>query len=163
MLKEIKVRRCIRKYKPDKVSKEAIIEIIKAAQFAPNGNHTCAWEFLVVEDQNLKEKLFDIVGQDFVKKAPILIVPAIDSSKAPTPVQDLAVASENIFLQATNLGLGTVWKNVRTENEVKVKEILNIPQNYLVINLIPVGYADEKVSPHGDSDFNENKIHWGKW
>ena len=163
MLREIKTRRCVRKYKPDKVSKEAVIEIIKAGQFAPNGNHSRAWEFLVVEDQDLKKKLFEVVGQEFVMEAPILIVPVIDVGKTAVPVQDLAVASENIFLQATNLGLSTVWKNVRPEIEGKVKEILSIPKTFLVINLIPLGYADQEVPPHEDSDFDKNKIHWGKW
>jgi nitroreductase len=163
MLDEIKNRRAVRKYKSKPVSRKDITEIIKAAQFAPSSMSTKAWEFLVIENIELKEKIFKIVGQDFVKEAPVLIVPTMDTKKTIMPIQDLSLACENIFLQATNLGLATVWKNVRKEVQEEVKTVLKIPQSYMIINLIPVGYSDEEVIPHNDSDFEENKIHWGSW
>jgi len=163
MLEEIVNRRCVRKYKSTPIKKEDILKIIKAAQFAPNSMNTRAWEFLIIEDNEIKEKLFEILGQDFVKETPVLIVPAIDQKKTTNPIQDLSLASGYAFLQAAKLGLSTVWKNVRAENLEKVKGVLNIPENYLIINLIPVGYADEKIECHSNKDFKEGKIHWGKW
>ena len=156
-------RRCVRKYKLTPVKKEDVLEIIKAAQFAPNSMNSRAWEFLVIEDKSIKEKLFEILGQDFVKEAPVLIIPVVDQKKTNNPIQDLSLASGYAFLQAAKLGLSTVWKNVRAENLETVRSVLNIPKNYLVINLIPVGYADEEIKNHSDKDFEENKIHWGKW
>lgn len=165
ILKEISNRRSIRKYKADPVPQEYVMEIIKAGQFAPTARNNRALEFVVVKDQGIREKIFGIVGQDFVKEAQVLIVPAIDGEKTICPVQDLSVASENMFLQATALGLGTVWKNLKTElnEEAKIKEMLDIPERYRVINIIPVGFSAENPEPYSDKDFSSEKIHEEKW
>jgi nitroreductase len=159
LLQEIKTRRAVREYNDREVSEEDIEEIIKAGQFAPTARHNQAVEFIVVRGQETKETIFNIVGQEFVKQAKVLIIPAIDATKTMCPVQDLSVASENMFLQATALGLGTVWKNLMPEWQIKIKELLGIPENYQIINLIPVGYPKEKPAPHNDAEFNPKKMH----
>ncbi|MFH1582681.1 MAG: nitroreductase family protein [bacterium] len=165
IIKEIKNRRSVRDYKPDDVPEEYVIEIIKAGQFAPTARHNKAVEFIVVKDQKTKENIFEITGQEFVKEAPILIIPVTDGNKTICPVQDLSVASENMFLQATSLGLGTVWKNLKIElnEESKIKKMLGIPEQYRTINLIPVGFPSEKPQPHNENDFDSKKIHEEKW
>jgi len=165
ILKEILNRRSIRKYKPDPVPQEYIIDIIKAGQFAPTAHNNRAVEFVVVKDQGMKKRIFGILDKDFVKEAQALIVPATDGEKTNCPVQDLSVASENMFLQATALGLGTVWKNLKAEfdEEAKIKEILGIPKQYRVINIIPVGFPAENPGPYSDKDFSPEKIHEEKW
>lgn len=165
IIKEIVKRRSIRKYKPESVAEDAITCIIKAGQFAPTASDNRAVEFVVVKNQETKEKMFDIVGQEFVKEAPVLIVPAIDGEKSSCPVQDLSIASENMFLQATALGLGTVWKNLKTEigEEDKIKEILGIPDKFRVINIVPVGWPAENPEPRTDKDFSPEKIRQEKW
>ena len=161
--KEIQNRRSVREYIPDAVPKEYIIEIIKAGQFAPSARHNQAVEFVVVENQETKDKVFEIVGQEFVKEAKVLIIPVSDTTKSDFTIQDLSVASENMFLQATALELGTVWKNLQAEKEDKLKNLLGIPERYKAINIIPVGYPKEKPEPHTDKDFDEKKIHKERW
>ncbi len=165
ILKEILNRRSVRKYKPDPVPQESIIEIIKAGQFAPTARNNKAVEFVVIKNQEMKERIFAIVGQEFVKEAKVLIIPATDGEKTNCPVQDLSVASENMFLQATALGLGTVWKALKAEfdQETKIKEMLGIPERYRVINIIPVGFPAENPEPYSDKDFSLEKIHEEKW
>jgi nitroreductase len=153
----------VREYKPEAVSEEHIIEIIKAGQFSPTARHNQAVEFVVVENQKTKDNIFEIVGQEFVKEAPVLIVPVSDTTKSDFAIQDLSVASENMFLQATALGLGTVWKNLPTEKEDKIKDLLGIPEQYKVINIIPIGYPKERPEPHTDKDFDKKKIHKEQW
>ncbi|MFH0937133.1 MAG: nitroreductase family protein [Candidatus Daviesbacteria bacterium] len=162
MLDEIVKRRSIRKYKSDTPSDEDITEIIKAAQFAPSGRNTKPWEFYVVKSKETREKLAQSLGQGFIAEAPVLIVPCADPEKSNLLIQDLSATSENIFLQATNLGLGTVWKNVPEEKMDEVKEIIGIPENFIVINLIPVGYPAEGLPAHSEADFDPEKIHWEK-
>lgn len=41
-------RRAVRKYKPDPVSKEDIMKILDAANYAPSGRNLQQWEFIVV-------------------------------------------------------------------------------------------------------------------
>ena len=165
IIKEILNRRSVREYKPDAVHQKYIIEIIKAGQFAPTAGNNRAIEFIVIKNQETKDKIFEIVSQEFVKTASVLIIPASDTTKTNCPIQDLSVASENMFLQATALGLGTVWKALKSEwkEAEKIKKLLGIPKKYAIINIIPVGYPKNKSSPHTNKDFDEKKIHKQRW
>jgi nitroreductase len=160
VIKEIKNRRSVRSYKKTEISEDQINELIKSAQFAPSAHHNSSWEFIVVTEQKTKKQFYDWLGQDYLLEAPVIIIPLIDTTKSERPVEDLAVASENIFLQATSLGLGTVWKNIsNSEDKEKIKKLLNIPKKFMLINLIPVGYPETLARPHDDIDFDVKKIH----
>jgi len=163
IIKEIKKRRSIRSYKADSVSDEDIKEIIKSAQFAPTANDNRAVEFVIIKDPEIKNTIFSFVDQEYMNSAPVLIVPVIDKEKSVTPVEDLSIASEHIFLQATALGLGTVWKHLSPEWVEKIKTLLDIPENFTMINLIPLGYAEEEMPEHSDEEFILEKIHQEKW
>ena len=119
---------------------------------APSAKANRGWEFVVVRKQETKDRLGEILGQDFLREAPVLIIPAIKKSVSVAPVQDLSVVSENIFLQAVEMGLGTVWK-----------EVLGIPEDFLVINIIPLGYARNEKEPYKEEEIGREKIHWEKF
>jgi len=165
IIKEILNRRSVREYVSNPISEEYITEIIKAGQFAPTARNNRAVEFIIVRERETKDKIFAITGQEFVKEAPVLIIPTTDTTKTNCPVEDLSAASENMLLQAACLGLGSVWKAVKAEfgGEEKIKNLLSLPQQYKVINIIPVGYPKEKINPRADEDFSRERIHQEKW
>ncbi len=163
LLPAILARRAVRSYKSDPVADDQIVDIIKAGQFSPTAKHNMAVEFVVVRDPTVKEAVFTVVGSDFVKEAPALIVAVMPEGKSMLPVQDLSIASQSMMLQAAELGLGTVWKNVSLENAGKVKEALGIPAGHMIINIIPVGYAKEPPAPHTDAEYDAQKIHRERW
>jgi nitroreductase len=163
ILEAILKRKSIRNYKKDTVPEKLILELIEAAQFAPNSHHNRSLEVIVICENTTKEKLYDLLGQNFLKEAPLLLVPVIDIKKSTSPIQDIAVASENILLQATEIGLGTVWKNVNVQKIEEVKKILEVPDNFLLANIIPVGYIKTQRKPHNDKDFDLKRIHYEKW
>jgi len=76
-------------------------------------------------------------------------VPALKNGLDKTPRISLSIAAAgntaiaitNIMLQATEMGLGTCW--VRWFDEIKVKEILEIPDNVDIMALLPIGTPDE--------------------
>jgi nitroreductase len=68
-----------------------------------------------------------------------------------------------MLLQATALGLGTVWKSLMPEWESGVKKIIEAPENFQAINIIVVGFAKNKLEAHSDADFASQKIHVEKW
>jgi nitroreductase len=118
LLPAIGNRRAVRDFKPDPVPPAQIEELIRAAQFAPTAHNRRAVEFIVVTNQKTKDALFEaLVPQEFVKEAPAIIVPVVDTKTASKPVEDLALASQNIFLQATSMGIGSVWKHVHDGEE----------------------------------------------
>ena len=51
-------RRSIRKYKDQKISKENLDKILKAAMYAPSAMNLQAWRFIVIDD---KEILVDTI------------------------------------------------------------------------------------------------------
>jgi len=165
ILEAISNRRACRQFLSDFVPPELIMELITAAQFAPTAHNRRPVEFIIVTDRKMKQAIHDaLVPQDFVVQAPVLIVPVADTKTASKPREDLALASENIFLQATHLKLGSVWKHVHeSEEQEKLHAILGIPEHYLMINIIPVGYAEEMPPPHTDTEFDSKKIHREKW
>ncbi|MFA6981910.1 MAG: nitroreductase family protein [Patescibacteria group bacterium] len=164
IINEIIKRRSVREFRTDSVPEEMIDEIIRAAQFAPTARNNRAVEFIVIRNLKTKSALYKIVGQEYVKEAPLILVLTTDTTKTGCPVEDLSAASENVFLQATNIGLGTVWKAVKEESqEAKIKQLLGIPLKYKIINIIPVGYPKVEPEPHRDSDFDASKIHLENW
>ena len=61
-------------------------------------------------------------------------------------MNDLGIALEHIVLAATNLGLGTCWMG-QTGREELIKGLLNIPDNFKVIAVVPLGVPDETPAP----------------
>ncbi|PQP86463.1 nitroreductase family protein [Paenibacillus sp. AR247] len=57
----IQERRSVRSYDPDvKISREEMNEILQQAALAPSGANLQPWRFLVIDSQELKQKLFPI-------------------------------------------------------------------------------------------------------
>lgn len=57
LLELLKHRRSIRKFKPDPVPDEYIDKILDAAHYAMSGGNSQPWQFLVVKDPSIREKI----------------------------------------------------------------------------------------------------------
>jgi nitroreductase len=74
---------------------------------------------------------------------------------------DVAIALDHISLAAVEYGLGTCW--IGAFNEGKVKEILGIPEEVWVVELMPIGYtAFQTVKEKNRLPFNEI-VKYGHW
>ncbi|WP_018249698.1 nitroreductase family protein [Orenia marismortui] len=73
----IRERRSIRDFKSDKVKKEDLDLILEAARLAPSGTNLQPWRFVVVESDEMREKLRGCT-LDFVGDAPVTIVCCVD-------------------------------------------------------------------------------------
>jgi nitroreductase len=62
-LELIKNRRSIRRFKPDPIPDEYIEKIIEAARWAPSGFNSQPWEFLVVKDKRLTDRILKSIDQ----------------------------------------------------------------------------------------------------
>lgn len=167
MLEVIKKRRSIRTYQPREVEEGKLNEVLGAAMFSPSSMHRRPWEFIVVKDEEVKEKLSQATRYaSFAKDAPLVLVLCADESKDPRWVEDLAIASENIYLEAANQGLGTCFIQIREtrtpggdSGEDYVKRLLQIPEKIRVLCLLPLGYPAENLPGHSDSEFDKRKVH----
>ena len=62
MIKEIEDRRSIRKYKPDRVNKTIIEDMIYSATLAPSAKNRQPWKFIVYQGDE-KDKLVEVMQQ----------------------------------------------------------------------------------------------------
>jgi nitroreductase len=152
-------RRSIRKYQRKEVPLDVIKELIDAARLAPSGSNAQPCRYYLVTDNETKDKLREsqIFQQDFVYQAPALIVCCSDVRSYAQGVKgwseenqnrglrDLSIASAFLVLRATELGLATCY--VGWMKKDKIKDVLDIPQHYIVPFVIAVGYANEKPKP----------------
>jgi nitroreductase len=56
-LRAIETPRSVRSFKPDPVPKETIIRILREASMAASGSNTQPWEFVVIQDRDVKTRL----------------------------------------------------------------------------------------------------------
>jgi nitroreductase len=153
----IKKRRSIRKFDTiKKVTDEQIEKLLEAARWAPSAGNLQSWYFVVVKDQKIKEQLVEAaLGQDFIAEAPVVIVSCADLERSAShygnrgkelyAIQDATIATQNICLEATEMGLGTCW--VGAFDEEAVSEILDLSGHLRPIAIIPIGYPAESPSP----------------
>jgi len=151
-------RRSVRKYTPRAVSKETIRELVEAARLAPSACNAQPSMFKIVKNSKTKAELKNnkIFKQDFVCNAPVIIVCCANPDVYPKSklesgfddpyehraLKDVSIASQNLILRATELGLGTCY--IGWMNKNKIKTVLGIPQSYVVPFAITVGYPAEK-------------------
>jgi len=168
MLEAIKKRRSIRKFKKKEVEQEKLNEILKAAMYSPSASHRRPWEFIVVKDQDLKNKLSKTTPwSGFVKDAPVVLI--IAANQSPQWIEDCSIAAEAIYLEAENQGLGTCFcqilgsKTLSKDGEEYVKQLIDAPKDVRILCMMPLGYPDEEKSEHNEKEFDKNKIHLEKW
>ena len=171
VLEAIKTRRSIRKYKTTPVDDNTLELVLEAARWAPSWKNTQCWRFIVVRDNDLKNKLADTLIADptagdrnrsdsAIREAPVVIVVCAEPGKSGYMqgeqatekgdwwyLFDVALAMQNLMLVARSLGLGTVC--VGLVDTKQAASILKVPDGLRVVAMTPLGYPDQepKVRP----------------
>ena len=163
LMETILNRRSIRRYQEKDIPDEVLHKVLEAARWAPSWANTQAWEFVVVKDRSIKEKIQATVNNRnpsylALVNAPVLLVVCGQLKKSgyyndqyPTKfgsewfMYDLGLATQNLCLAAHDSGLGTVI--VGLFNHDRVGEVINLPANHEVLVLIPLGYPDQNPKP----------------
>ncbi len=163
-MKEIFERISIRKYENRPVEEEKIRQILKAAMAAPSAGNQQPWEFYVVRDPEMIRKLAETTPYSkSAAGAPVVIVPCYRTNGLWAPMYDtidLSIATENMLLEITSLGLGAVWMGIAPIEDriLAVDRILGLGEDLHSFALVPVGYPAES-RPQQDR-FQEERIHW---
>lgn len=165
VLDAIAKRRSVREYSSEEINYSILHNIIAAGQFAPSAMNNHSVGFVFVKKQESRKKLCELAQprQEFVANAPIILIPYTDPSKTPCPIQDISVATENIMIEASALGVGTVWKNLNSQASEDIKKFLEIPESFVVINVIPIGTPKNEPTARTDMDFDNNRIREEKY
>ena len=164
----VQKRRSIRRYLDKPVAQEKIDQLIEAALRSPSSRGFNPWEFVVVTDDGLLEKLSKAKphGASFLKNASLGIVVCADPAKCDVWVEDASIASIILHLAAESLDLGSCWIQIRKRMydekktaEQYIRELLNIPENLNVESIIAIGYPGEQKSAHRKESLQYEKVH----
>ena len=167
-LEAIFTRRSVRKYTPQTIPDELVIELLAASMQAPSAGNQQPWHFILVTDRDQLASLADVLPDGkMLKNAPIGIVICADLELEQYPgywVQDCSNAAMSILLAAHDRGLGAVWVGVYPVEErvVNLKQILGLPASVIPLNVIPLGYP-AAMPEQVERRFKETRLHRDRW
>lgn len=181
-LAAIKTRRSVRRFSNQPVEPEKLQAVLEAVQQAPSWSNKQCWQLVVVQDQEVRNKISELSfvesffaaygyksnpAQKGLAEAPVVIVGCADPHLSGDLygqqyyMADMGIATENLMLAAHDQGLGSVFVGVFDEEQLK--QLLNIPAEIKIVGLFPLGYpaADAKGGPSRKplSEF----VHYGTW
>ena len=152
-------RRSVRVYLDRPVEREKILKCLEAARLAPSAVNMQPWKYVVVDDAETRDSLFKaafhgIFFNQWAAKVPVFVVVVIDRKglipsvigfvrDSLVSLLDIGIATEQLVLQAEELGLATCWMGGLHERAVK--KLLHIPGSRRVAAIIALGYPDKSV------------------
>ncbi len=162
-------RRSIRKYKNDDIPEDKIKKILQAGLLAPTSKNRKPCEFVVVRDRGTLKALSESKsgGAGMLADCNAAIVVLGNSEKADTWIEDSSIALSYMDLMAAEQGIGSCWCQIHlrsaadgTDAEVRVREILSLPEKYRIVGILSLGIPDEEREPHtlDEADFGKVTI-----
>ena len=132
-----------RDFSNQEMSDELINKILQAGNKAPSARNSQTWHFTVVTNQKLINEIMDNVTTNNV----LIIVSGL--KEAPRGINtdfDSALATQNMFLTAQALGLGS---RIYTRPVYKINndftKKLSIPDEYRAISVLRIGYESDSI------------------
>ena len=166
VIKVLKERRSVRKFKGDMPSQDLVDEVIEAGLYAPSGKGQQSAIIIAVTNKDVREQL----RKDNVKiggwqddfdpfyGAPVILI-VLGKKDWPTHVYDGSLVMGNLMNAAQAVGLGSIWIH-RAKEEFEMPEYkqllldLGIDGEWEGIGHCVLGYADDPVAeaaPRKDS------------
>jgi nitroreductase len=168
VLKAIKSRRSVRKYKKEQISEESLNLIIEAGIYAPTAHNEQPWHFTVIQNEgilkHINEKTSELMAKSdipWIQKmgsnpnyqvtygAPTLVI--VSGRKEGMAWQvDCAAAIQNMLLAAESLSIGSVWLGLLKFFFSQKEEMgaLGIPEGYQPYYAVALGFKEqEKEQP----------------
>ncbi len=165
-------RRSIRKYTEDLLQPEETEMILKAALLSPTSKNSHSWQFVVVEDKEMLQKLSNCKphGSNFVANCALAVVVLGNPLVSDVWIEDASIASFAMQLQAEDIGVGSCWVQVRErqfdENITAadyVRNALEIPMPYEVLSIIAFGKKEKERKPNDVEALLWENVHIGEF
>lgn len=174
LLRAMKSRRTVRKFKADKITEETIDKIIEAGRYCPTGTNAQDFSFTVIKDSlDIFEKeavnifrtackfggpfskyIRNITIDDkfFFKGAPLVIV--VNGKGKTSP----CLASSYMELMAESMGLGVLYSGffiAASTFSPKISSMLKTPKGQKPVTCLVIGYPDvkyERIPPRNKAE-----------
>lgn len=170
VIKTILNRKSVRQFSDTPVEKAKIESILRAGMSAPTARNRQPWKFIVVDDKDLLKAMgMELPYAKMLINSPLGIVVCGDIRNKDDDtaqafwVQDCSAAVENILIAVEALGLGACWTACfpRKDREETVRKILNIPEGFIPLCAIPIGYP--KFNTSVLDKWREDNVVYNKW
>lgn len=156
VLKAIKERRSIRRFKPEQITDEELKTVLEAVTWAPTGKSTQAPFIVAVQNKEQRDMLAELNGEimgvtsDPYYGAPTLVLvfaPADNSNN----IKDGSLILGNMMLAAHSIGLASCWINrvdkmAERENIQALMKEWGLPEGLMGVGSLALGYAS--AHPH---------------
>lgn len=162
----------MRKFTDQELTHDEVVMLMKAALMSPSSKRSNCWQFVIVDDEELLERLSYCKEQSasFIKDAALAVVVMADPLASDVWIEDASIASIMIQLQAEDLSLGSCWVQVRERftsdgipsNEY-VHQVLDIPLQLQVLSIIAIGHKGMERKPFNEEHLQWEKIHLNKY
>ncbi len=166
MITAIVKRHSVRQYLKETVTEQQLKDMISAAMYAPSANGIYPWDLVIVRQQETKDILAKVTPWAAHAKDADLIIAVIGHEKdSPDWVEDCSIVAEHIWLEATEQGLASCWIHIRgnATAEQTVKQILNVPADYRVLCLLPIGKPAKSVKEHTQDEVDKSRVKLEKY
>lgn len=145
----IRVRRAKRALRPDPIADEDIMRLLEAAHLAPSCFNNQPWRFVVAQGERLEAVKRALPGGNYwALKSPAIVAvaskPDLDcrlSDHRDYFLFDCGMAVGFLMIQATQMGL--VAHPIAGYDPLAVKEVLGIPEDYVLITLVVLGWPGD--------------------
>jgi len=165
----IRKRRSVRFYTDEAIDEDKVKKLVEAAIWAPSGGNTHAWNIVIVQRKEDIEPI-KAVSPGILGNPTAVMILCTDKRKAydkrgevgsdVVSIMDISIATQNICLEATELGLGSCM--VRSFNRDAVRELLDLPENIAPELLVSLGYPKTTPNPPPRRTVEDTVILWIK-
>jgi nitroreductase len=161
----IRSRRSIRRFKPNVlVTDDQLNLLLEAAMLAPSACNSRPWEFIAIRSKSIFKQLQAAHPYAGMLATATLAIVVCGLPEAQSGIsqgyfpQDCAAATENILLQAVELGLGACWCGVypdpkRVSDFQRILGVSSVP-----FNVIALGAPDSDARQQGFYDSEKVKF-----
>ena len=161
-------RRSVRRYTDEHIDDMVINEIMKVALAAPCSFGHRPVEFVVVRDKKKIKEIADCktLGGSQVVEADAVIVVIVNLERGEFWIENGAIASSFILLAAEQYDVGACWVHIRNRtgrrksSDEEIRELLGVPDDYTVLNLVALGGKGEYKHGYAEEDFDFSKVHF---
>jgi nitroreductase len=163
----IRLRKSVRAWADRPLANEMVYRILEGARKAPSANNRQDWHIVVVRDPDRRRELGEAADQSFVGAAPVVLAVCGDLRTGAMAcgikrhVVDAAILLDHITLLATEHDLGTCW--IGHFDQQKVKQILSIPEEWEVVELMPIGYPEDPAEKSKKRKPLAEIVGWNTW
>jgi len=142
----IKGRHSVRKFKSDPIDETSIHDAIECAVHAPTAMNLQPWLIGVIRSKELLKKIAAVTDHGkFIAEAPVCFA-IFGERNAKYYLEDCCAATENLILGLQAYGVGSCWvAGDKKEYSEDLRKLLDVPEKYTLVSLVPAGLPQEIV------------------